>query len=198
MRHLVYVAPDDIRARFQGLNVHHLTRQAAAMRPRPGHQVDYVTLFTLRELGRRAVGLEDEIDRLDDAARTDRHRPRPGPVEPATAAAPSSPRPCRSPPATDPNGSAPKRRGRTCAAPRRSPPSSGKTNGRLPAQPRREPPSQLGAAPHRADPHGPATNPPRPTSTAAATKAEAPSRSCAPSSATSPAKPSSTSPDRDL
>jgi len=66
MRHLVFVAPDDIRARFHGLNVYNLTRQAAAMRPRPGNQVDYVTLMTLRELGRRALGLEDEIDRLDD------------------------------------------------------------------------------------------------------------------------------------
>ncbi len=65
MRQLVFLAPDDIRARFHGLNVHHLTRQAAAMRPRPGHQVDYVTLFTLRELGRRVLGLEDEIGRLD-------------------------------------------------------------------------------------------------------------------------------------
>ena len=35
------------------------------MRPRPGNQVDYVTLCTLRELGRRAVGLDDEIGRLD-------------------------------------------------------------------------------------------------------------------------------------
>jgi transposase len=66
MRHLVYVAPDDIRARFQGLNVHHLTHTAAVIRPRPGSQVDYVTLFTLRELARRALSLEDEIGRLDD------------------------------------------------------------------------------------------------------------------------------------
>ena len=65
MRQLVFLAPDDIRARFHGLNVHHLTRQAATMRPRPGHQVDYITLLTLRELGRRVLGLEDEIDRLD-------------------------------------------------------------------------------------------------------------------------------------
>ena len=65
MRHLVYVAPDAIRARFQGLNVHHLTDTAAGLRPRPGNQVDYVTLFTLRELGRRARSLEAEIDRLD-------------------------------------------------------------------------------------------------------------------------------------
>jgi len=66
MRHLVFVAPDDIRARFHELNVYHLTRQVAAMRPRPGNQVDYVTLMALRELGRRALGLEDEIGRLDD------------------------------------------------------------------------------------------------------------------------------------
>ena len=65
MRQLVFLAPDEVRARFHGLNVHHLTRQAAGMRPRPGHQVDYITLFTLRELGRRVLGLEDEIARLD-------------------------------------------------------------------------------------------------------------------------------------
>ena len=65
IRQLVFVAPDDIRARFQGLNVHHLTRDTASMRPRPGRQVDYVTLYTLRELGRRALDLEDEISRLD-------------------------------------------------------------------------------------------------------------------------------------
>ncbi|HET7739024.1 MAG TPA: IS110 family transposase [Mycobacterium sp.] len=66
MRQLVFVAPDDIRARFYGLSVVELIHQTALMRPRPGDQVDYVTLLTLRELGRRARGLEDEIDRLDD------------------------------------------------------------------------------------------------------------------------------------
>ncbi len=50
MRQMIYVAPDDIRAWFQGLIVAQLTRQTAAMRPRPGPQVDYVTLLTLREL----------------------------------------------------------------------------------------------------------------------------------------------------
>ena len=39
--------------------------QAAAMRPRPGHQVDYDTLYTLRELGRRAVSLDGENTRHD-------------------------------------------------------------------------------------------------------------------------------------
>lgn len=66
MRQLVFVAPDDIRARFYGLNVHQLSRQAAAMRPRPGNRVDHITLLTLRELGRRVVGLDQEIGRLDD------------------------------------------------------------------------------------------------------------------------------------
>jgi transposase len=66
MRHIVFVAPDAIRARFQGLSVAELTRQTSGLRPRPGHQVDYVTLATLRELGRRAVGLNAEIGRLDE------------------------------------------------------------------------------------------------------------------------------------
>lgn len=65
MRQLIFVAPDDIRARFQGLNVAQLTRQTAALRPRPGPQVDYVTRLTSRELGRRAGALDDEITRLD-------------------------------------------------------------------------------------------------------------------------------------
>ena len=65
MRHLVYAAPDPIRARFQGLTQAQLTGQAAALRPRPGPPVDYVTLMTLRELARRAVSLEADIVRLD-------------------------------------------------------------------------------------------------------------------------------------
>lgn len=66
MRQLVFVAPDDIRARFYRLNAHNLTHETAAMRPRPGNQVDHITLLTLRELGRRAIGLDQEIGRLDD------------------------------------------------------------------------------------------------------------------------------------
>lgn len=65
MRHLIFAAPDAIRARFYGLNIYHLTRVAAAMRPRPADGVDYVTLYTLRELGRRARLFDGEIDRLD-------------------------------------------------------------------------------------------------------------------------------------
>jgi transposase len=65
MRHLVYTAPDAIRARFEGLSGHQLIGQSAAMRPRPGHQVDYTTLIVLRELARRALALEAEIDRTD-------------------------------------------------------------------------------------------------------------------------------------
>jgi transposase len=65
MRHLTYTAPDAIRARFVGLNPHRLIRDAAALRPRPGNQVSYVTLLTLRELGRRALALEAEIERAD-------------------------------------------------------------------------------------------------------------------------------------
>jgi transposase len=57
--------PDAIRARFYGLNAHNLAVQAAAMRPRPGDQVEHVTLLTLRELGRRVVGIDQEIGRLD-------------------------------------------------------------------------------------------------------------------------------------
>lgn len=67
MRHLVFTAPDAIRARFSGLNVAHLTHTTASLRPRASNDiVDYVTLMTLRELGRRAVALQAEIDRIDE------------------------------------------------------------------------------------------------------------------------------------
>ena len=172
MRHIVFVAPDAIRARFQGLSRRRPDpRQTSTMRPRPGNQVDYVTLCTLRELGRRAVGLEDEIGRLDAHARADRHRPRPGPARRCTAAGSSSPRDLvghrRRPTRTDPlrSGVGPHVRRRA------DPGELGQDHRPLPPQPRWEPPSQLGAAPHRAHPHAQPRRRPRSTSSAAATKA---------------------------
>lgn len=49
-----------------GLNVHRLIHEAAAMRPRPGDTVSYVTQMTLRDLARRAQSLGAEIEHIDD------------------------------------------------------------------------------------------------------------------------------------
>jgi transposase len=65
MRALVATAPDDLRARFGGHGTILLVTDAAGLRPRGGDTVGYATRVALRELGRRAVYLADEIDRLD-------------------------------------------------------------------------------------------------------------------------------------
>jgi transposase len=65
MRALVATAPDDLRARFAGHGTILLVTEAAGLRPRGGDTVGYTTRVALRELGRRAVYLADEIDRLD-------------------------------------------------------------------------------------------------------------------------------------
>jgi transposase len=65
MRALVATAPDDIRSRFAHHSTLLLVTETAAMRPRPGEVVDYTTRIALRELGRRAVYLAAEVDRVD-------------------------------------------------------------------------------------------------------------------------------------
>jgi len=62
MRHLVFTAPDDIRARFFGLTGVQLVAQAAALRPREGGDlVGHATKVALRQLARRVQGLSAEI-----------------------------------------------------------------------------------------------------------------------------------------
>jgi transposase len=65
MRALVSTAPDDLRARFAHHTTISLVKETAAMRPRAGYTVGYAARIALRELGRRAVYLADEIDRVD-------------------------------------------------------------------------------------------------------------------------------------
>ncbi len=65
IRALVSTAPDDLRARFAHHTTISLVKETAAMRPRAGDTVGYAARIALRELGRRAVYLADEIDRLD-------------------------------------------------------------------------------------------------------------------------------------
>jgi transposase len=66
MRALISTAPDDLRARFAHHSTLRLVTEAAALRPRPGEVVEFATRVALRELGRRAVYLAEEIDRVDE------------------------------------------------------------------------------------------------------------------------------------
>ena len=65
-RALVVTGPDDIRARFARHSTDALAAELAALRPRPGDVVGYATRIALRELGRRAEFLADQIDHLDE------------------------------------------------------------------------------------------------------------------------------------
>jgi transposase len=65
MRALVATAPEDLRAHFVRHSTAALVAETAALRPRPGDIVGYTTRVALRELGRRAAYLQDQIDRLD-------------------------------------------------------------------------------------------------------------------------------------
>jgi transposase len=65
-RALILTGPDDIRERFTGQGPAELVTELAALRPRPGSMVRYHTLLSLRELGRRAQYLDDQLARLDE------------------------------------------------------------------------------------------------------------------------------------
>jgi transposase len=64
-RALIITGPDDIRTRFTGQAPAGLVAELATLRPRPGSMVRYHTLLSLRELGRRAQYLDDQLTRLD-------------------------------------------------------------------------------------------------------------------------------------
>jgi transposase len=62
MRHLVFTAPEEVRARFLGLTKVQLVTHAAVLRPRAGADVvAYATKVALRELARRVQHLNAEI-----------------------------------------------------------------------------------------------------------------------------------------
>lgn len=65
-RALVLTGPDDLRARFAGYAAAGLVAGLASLRPRPGDVVGYATRIALRELGRRAEFLDDQLERLDE------------------------------------------------------------------------------------------------------------------------------------
>jgi transposase len=64
-RALVVTGPDDIRARFAKHTTDALVAERASLRPRAGEAVSYATSVALRELGRRAKFLDDQVNRLD-------------------------------------------------------------------------------------------------------------------------------------
>jgi transposase len=65
-RALVCTGPDDVRTRFAQHSSAALVAETATLRPRPGDTVGYAIRVALRELGRRAEFLADQIDRLDE------------------------------------------------------------------------------------------------------------------------------------
>jgi transposase len=66
MRHLIVSAPDQLRSRLRGLNVHALTTEAGRLRPaRQGEPVLMATKAALSSLGHRVQGLDDELAELD-------------------------------------------------------------------------------------------------------------------------------------
>jgi transposase len=66
IRALLAAGPDDLRARFAGHPPVALIAETAGLRPRPGHPVGYANRVALRELGRRATHLDEEMGRLDE------------------------------------------------------------------------------------------------------------------------------------
>src|SRR5205807_7387826 len=64
-RALILTGPDDLRARFAKHTAAALVAAIASLRPRPGDVPGYATRVALRELGRRAVFLDGQLERLD-------------------------------------------------------------------------------------------------------------------------------------
>ena len=64
-RSLVVTGPDDLRVRFARHTTADLVTELALLRPRPGAVVGYRTRIALRELGRRAEFLDQQLGRLD-------------------------------------------------------------------------------------------------------------------------------------
>jgi len=65
-RALILTGPDDLRARFAKHSAAALVAGIASLRPRPGDVAGYATRVALRELGRRAVFLDGQLERLDE------------------------------------------------------------------------------------------------------------------------------------
>ena len=67
LRHLIFTAPDDLRARLGGLSASQLVNEAAKLRPRPGGDVAVHGLKTAAViLARRVQALDVELAVIDD------------------------------------------------------------------------------------------------------------------------------------
>jgi len=66
LRHLMFTAPDELRARFAGLSAAHLVIEAAKLRPRPGGDPAlHATKTAATTLARRVQALDVELAALD-------------------------------------------------------------------------------------------------------------------------------------
>jgi hypothetical protein len=127
-RALILTGPDDLRARFARHCAAALAEAIAALRPRPGDAAQYAVRVALRELGRRVEFLDAQLERLDDLI-VPLVTARAPACSACTASARTPRRCCSSRPGITPGGCAARPRGRTCAAPRRSPPRRGRCGG---------------------------------------------------------------------
>jgi hypothetical protein len=126
MRSLVSTAPDELREQLRHLSGLQLIDHAAALRPDASMSVTSATKTALRELGRRARYLGEQMDRLSALL---------GPLVAATAPAlvarpasgPTPSAPCSWPPATTPTGFAARPRSPIFAAAPRSRPHRGRS-----------------------------------------------------------------------
>src|SRR5262249_41651295 len=112
-RSLIITGPDDIRTRFARQGPADLVAELATLRPRTGSMIRYHTFLALRELGRRAQYLDDQLTRLDQLI-VPLVTARAPACSPCTESARTPPRSCSSPPATTPTGCGQKQPGRTC------------------------------------------------------------------------------------
>jgi transposase len=81
-RALILTGPDDLRTRFAKHTPAALVAGIASLRPRPGDVAGHATRVALRELGRRAVFLNGQLERPGRAHRPPGHRPRSRPARP--------------------------------------------------------------------------------------------------------------------
>jgi transposase len=65
-RALILTGPDELRTNFAAHSPAKLIAGTAALRPRPGELPGYATRIALRELGRRAKFLDQQLQRLDE------------------------------------------------------------------------------------------------------------------------------------
>jgi transposase len=113
IRHLAFTSPDSLREQFRDVPKAHLAARAAALRPREdGDPVLHAAKLAMRTLGRRAVAISDDMHTVDVVlaelvAKTAPALLACNGVGVDTAAI------LLSRPATTPNGSATKPRGRT-------------------------------------------------------------------------------------